>query len=90
MRSEADSKLIMKWVNRLHVKTWHTRYMKDEISYCTYRDHMFYVVNAIRDVMGYGMFDANKFNKAWQYRQLASDRWDYARNELFNVIIGWW
>lgn len=85
-----DSKNIMKWVNRLRVKTSHTQYTNGEISYGEYKDRLFDVVNAIRGVTYLPYLSRAKFDDAWQYRILAHEKWDCARNEIFNVVIGWW
>jgi hypothetical protein len=87
---ESTCKIVNKWINRLRVKSRHTAYMNDELSYSEYKWYVYITVNSIRKVLGYEPFSKSKFDEAWQYRCVAHENWEVARNEIVNIILGWW
>lgn len=41
----ANRAQIMRWINRLHVKTTHRRYVDGEVSYAHYKEYVNIVIN---------------------------------------------
>ena len=79
-----------RWLNRLRFKMLWNSYNNGIISYAYYKERVFNMVNDIRKVIDFPVYDYSTFDNGWQYRQLCADKYKDAYNEMFNLIIGWW
>ncbi len=77
---------IMKWINRLHVKSAHERYMNDEMNYQEYMWYINTTINTIRDVYFITRYNRNQLNLIWQNLNLAGTEWRRVREHLFSAI----
>lgn len=79
-----------RWVNRLRIKSTWVKFINGDISYGDYKDYLFAIINPIRKAMGDDIFSYEKFDEAWQYRNMAHENWEIALNEIKNTIVGFW
>ena len=57
-------KEIMKWIQRLHVKSTHAKMVEGEMSFADYRNYIEYVINLIRGIAGFGEMKKSDFDLA--------------------------
>ncbi|MCK9544852.1 MAG: hypothetical protein M0R03_22795 [Novosphingobium sp.] len=78
MYTRAD---IMKWVQRLHIKSRHAKYINDEIEYEDYKEYINYVLTFLRP-----SFSENDLDLLWQNLNFTSYSWGVVKEELFAAI----
>lgn len=81
-------KEIMKWIQRLHVKSTHAKMVEGEMSFADYRNYIEYVINLIRGIAGFGEMKKSDFDLAWQNLSLGSESWNVAKADIFSAIAG--
>jgi hypothetical protein len=83
---------VRKWIRRLHIKSKHRLMLEGEIvTYADYKKYLFLIVNQIREyVLKLDPFTEEKFDEAWQYRTMAHEDWEIAKDHIINTVLGWW
>lgn len=79
---------IMRRIKRLHVKTTHRRYVDGEVSYAHYKEYVNIVINDIRVLFQLGELDNDTLDVYWSNCSPAAEAWAYAREEIYNMIVG--
>ena len=83
--NEVDKKI------RSHrLKSLHGNYIEGYITYFDYREVLWLTINKIRKSLNLKEFSEQEFDKAWQYRTMAYETWEIARNEILSTILGVW
>lgn len=77
---------VMKWIKRLHVKTYHTQYTNDEIKYGNYKWYINTTINAIRHMYLGSYWDEEQLDLIWQNLNLAGPNWRHVRENIFTAI----
>jgi len=78
MYTRAD---IMKWVQRLHIKSRHAKYINDEMEYEDYKEYINYVLTFLRP-----SFSGNDLDLLWQNLNFTSYSWRVVKEEIFAAI----
>jgi hypothetical protein len=81
---------IFKEMKNLRFKSFHRAYINDEISYGDFYNGMFHAVNKVRNRLGVPSYSLKKYDEGWQYRNVGAEDWKTAREEIMNLIFGWW
>lgn len=72
---------IMKWIQRLHIKSRHAKYINDEIEYEDYKEYINYVLVFFRPD-----FTGRDLDVLWQNLNFASPSWKVAKEDIFTAI----
>ena len=71
----------MKWIQRLRIKSGHTKYINDEMEYEDYKEYINYVIIFFRPE-----YTGNHLDVLWQNLNFTSRSWRVAREEIFLAI----
>lgn len=74
-------KEVMKWIQRMHIRSRHAKYINDEIEYEDYKEYINYVIVFFRPE-----FTGKHLDILWQNLNFASKSWEVAREEIFQAI----
>lgn len=77
-------------VSRNGFRTLHRNYMHDYIGQADYYEQLLELVNTARRRIGIRAYTPSEFEHACQYRSPGSESWSEARNEILNLIVGWY
>lgn len=72
---------IMKWIQRLQIKSRHAKYINDEIEYEGYKEYINYVLTFLRP-----SFSGNDLDLLWQNLNFTSYSWEVVKEEIFAAI----
>ena len=87
---QSHIKEIRNLIQRMRIKSIHRKFIEDEIGDWEYKDKIRFAVNGIRWKLGIDSLSKEKFDEAWQYRTMAHENWEIAKDHIINTVMGWW
>ena len=79
-------KEILKWINRLRVKSTHKKMVDGEMLYWDYRHYIREISNQIRSIYNLYKLSDLQFDLAWQNLSLANENWKVAKSDIVALI----
>ena len=74
----------------LHFKSLWKNHINDVIPYWDFKERVFEMVNIIREKLGSWKYSHEIFDNGWQYRIIGHEKYEIAKDEMINLVFGWW